>query len=131
MSIFRKYGYLWVTGLLFLVSITLQWLTHDGSTAEFVNAVMENWQSEFLQLVWQVGGLMLLYAWGSSQSRDEQEKNDNMLKAILKDVRELRNELISLRRMRREPDQFQPVGEPKPPSPKPPAEPARRKGRKP
>ena len=112
MSVWKKYGYLWVTGLFFLISITGQWMTHSGSTADFLNAIFENWQSEFLQLIWQVGGLMMLYAWGSSQSKEEVRKQENKLDAILKDVRALKDELVSLRRMRREPEQFTRLGSP-------------------
>lgn len=112
MSILKKYGYLWVTGLFFLVSITLQWLTHDGPTSEFVNAVMENWQSEFLQLMWQVGGLMLLYAWGSSQSREETEKQDALIEDIHKKVTHLCDELRDMKGQRQEPDQFKPLATP-------------------
>jgi hypothetical protein len=42
---------------------------------------MENWQSEFLQLIWQVAGLSFLWYVGSPQSREEhdrqEEKNTN------------------------------------------------------
>jgi hypothetical protein len=111
MSVLKKYGYLWVTGLFFLVSITLQWLTHDGTTAGFVNAVMENWQSEFLQLIWQVGGLMFLYAWGSQQSRDEQERLDAKLEAIHEEIRDMRLQ----QNPAGEPSQFRPLASaPKP-----------------
>lgn len=103
---FKRYSYLWVTGFLFVLSITAQWVTHSGTTADFVNAVAENWQSEFLQLIWQVGGLMFLYAWGSSQSPEEVEKQERKLNDILREIRELKGELVSLRRMRNEPEQF-------------------------
>jgi hypothetical protein len=33
---------------------------------EFLSSTLENWQSEFLQLVWQAAGLSFLYYSGSS-----------------------------------------------------------------
>jgi len=35
----------------FVLSLLGQWLTHDEGPAKFWNAVFENWQSEFLQLL--------------------------------------------------------------------------------
>ena len=75
----RKYGYIWITLILFLISFMIQYLTHDKSTTEFINAVMENWQSEFLQLIWQVLGLKFLLCWGSPQSKEGDERINNKL----------------------------------------------------
>ena len=47
---------------------------------------LENWQSEFLQLMWQVGGLALLLYVGSPQSREGDERKEAKLDAILKAV---------------------------------------------
>jgi hypothetical protein len=44
----------------------------------------ENWQSEFLQLIWQVGGLTYLWYIGSPQSKEEEERNQEMLQWIMK-----------------------------------------------
>ena len=46
----------------------------------------ENWQSEFLQLLWQVIGLTVLLYVGSPQSRDSEERTEEMLKAVLHKV---------------------------------------------
>lgn len=35
---------------------------------------LENWQSEFLQLVWQVAGLTYLLYVGSPQSKEEDDR---------------------------------------------------------
>ena len=35
---------------------------------------MENWQSKFLQLIWQVTGLSILWYLGSPQSKKEKKK---------------------------------------------------------
>lgn len=47
---------------------------------------LENWQSEFLQLMWQVGGLTYLWYVGSPQSKEEEERNTEMLQWIIKKV---------------------------------------------
>lgn len=50
---------------------------------------LENWQSEFLQLIWQVAGLAYLFHLGSPQSKEgddrKEEKLDLILKAVAKD----------------------------------------------
>ena len=101
-----KYGYLWVTAALFLGSLVGHWIFawhayvaeqlqfgHTPQAAEYFMQTMrdtlENWQSEFLQLIWQVTGLALLYHVGSPQSKDGndrlEEKVDLILKAVAKD----------------------------------------------
>jgi hypothetical protein len=76
MSVWRRYGYAWVTLALFLLSLTSHWVfgwfayvdeqqAHDAPVEvssylnEMARDTLENWQSEFLQLLWQVGGLAL------------------------------------------------------------------------
>lgn len=44
---------------------------------------LENWQSEFLQLVWQVAGLALLLHVGSPQSKEGDDRMEAKLDAIL------------------------------------------------
>jgi hypothetical protein len=44
----------------------------------------ENWQSEFLQLLWQVVGLTLLLHVGSLQSKDSEDRSEAKLDAILR-----------------------------------------------
>ncbi len=46
----------------------------------------ENWQSEFLQLIWQVAGLSLLLHVGSPQSREEDDRLEEKIDAILRAV---------------------------------------------
>jgi hypothetical protein len=52
---------------------------------------LENWQSEFLQLMWQVAGLAWLYHVGSPQSKEGndrlEEKVDLILHALDDDAR--------------------------------------------
>jgi uncharacterized protein YmfQ (DUF2313 family) len=45
---------------------------------------MENWQSEFLQLVWQVAGLSLLWYVGSPQSKKEHDRLEEKIDFIIK-----------------------------------------------
>jgi hypothetical protein len=47
---------------------------------------MENWQSEFLQLMWQVGGLAFLLYVGSPQSKESEQRLERKLDAILQRV---------------------------------------------
>lgn len=47
---------------------------------------MENWQSEFLQLMWQVGGLSFLLYIGSPQSKESEQRLEKKLDAILQKV---------------------------------------------
>jgi hypothetical protein len=104
--VWSKYGYFWVTLVLFIVSLTGHWVfgwyafvseqAAHGQTAdvsgfliEAMRDTLENWQSEFLQLIWQVAGLALLYHVGSPQSKDGndrlEEKIDLILRAVDKD----------------------------------------------
>jgi hypothetical protein len=100
-----KYGYFWVTLALFAGSLLGHWvfawhafvaeqLQHQQSPEirDFViqtaRDTLENWQSEFLQLIWQVSGLALLYHIGSPQSKEGsdrlEEKVDLILEAVSK-----------------------------------------------
>ena len=102
-NIWNKYGFAWVTGGFFLISIVghwgFGWLAYldeqqalgqpvevSGYAIEMARDTFENWQSEFLQLVWQVMGLALLLYVGSPQSKEEEDRNDAKLDAILKAV---------------------------------------------
>lgn len=97
----NKRGYLWVTLGLFIISISLHWTfawfayvqdeTEHNQPIQFSNYfnqtfrdTMENWQSEFLQLMWQVGGLAVLWYVGSPQSKEGDERKEEKLDAILK-----------------------------------------------
>ncbi len=51
--------------------------------AQYLAATFENWQSEFLQLCWQAAGLALFYHWGSSQSRESDDRVEAKLDALL------------------------------------------------
>jgi hypothetical protein len=53
---------------------------------EMSRDTLENWQSEFLQLIWQVVGLTWLLYVGSPQSKEEDDRLENKLDAILRQV---------------------------------------------
>jgi hypothetical protein len=52
---------------------------------EFWQSTFENWQSEFLQLIWQAAGLALLLFWGSSQSRESDDRLEAKVDALLRE----------------------------------------------
>lgn len=98
----RAYSFALVTGALFLFSWLGQFLfqmmvasneasQHGQSFAwgeflpQFLASTFENWQSEFLQLIWQAAGLALFYYWGSSQSRESDERIEAKLDALLRE----------------------------------------------
>jgi hypothetical protein len=100
-SLWRAYAFAWVTGGLFLSSLAGHWLfgwlayvdeqmAHgqpivvSGYTIQMLRDTLENWQSEFLQLLWQVGGLALFLYVGSPQSREGDERKEAKLDAILR-----------------------------------------------
>jgi hypothetical protein len=100
-----RYSYLWVTLVLFLFSLighwTFGWHTYvaeqeehneevevAGYMNEMLETTFENWQSEFFQLMWQVGGLAFLFYVGSPQSKEgddrKEEKLDLIIEAVVK-----------------------------------------------
>jgi hypothetical protein len=52
---------------------------------QFFSSTFENWQSEFLQLIWQAVGLAFLLFWGSSQSKESDERIEAKLDALLQE----------------------------------------------
>ena len=89
-----KYSYAWLTLAFFLISLLLHWwfgwksfveqAQEHGQVAEFapyldemLRDTFENWQSEFLQLLWQVVGLAYFLYIGSPSSKE----NDDRLEA--------------------------------------------------
>jgi len=55
-----------------------------GFIIEMSRDTLENWQSEFLQLLWQVGGLAALLYIGSPQSKEGDERKEEKIDAILR-----------------------------------------------
>jgi hypothetical protein len=98
-----RYGFLWVTLVLFVASFAGHWtfgwyafvneqLQHGQSPEwrdfliEASRDTLENWQSEFLQLMWQVAGLAMLYHIGSPQSKEGNDRLEEKVDLILKAV---------------------------------------------
>ncbi len=103
MSLLRKYGFAWVTIGFLVFSIFGHWLfgwfafaqeqqAHSQPVeagtyvVEMLRDTFENWQSEFLQLLWQVAGLTMLLYVGSPQSKEAEDRTEEMLKEILRKV---------------------------------------------
>ncbi|MDQ8731397.1 DUF6766 family protein [Bradyrhizobium sp. LHD-71] len=99
-GLFHRYGFAWVTGGFFIISLIGHWLfgwfayvneQHSlgqapdigGYMVEMTRDTLENWQSEFLQLLWQVAGLALLLHVGSPQSKEGDDRMEAKLDAIL------------------------------------------------
>lgn len=103
MGRFQKYSYAWLTIGFFLVSIMGHWyfgwvayvreqveFHHSISVSDYIvqaaRDTFENWQSEFLQLLWQVCGLAYFLYVGSPQSKEGDERHEAKLDAILRAV---------------------------------------------
>jgi hypothetical protein len=98
----KAYSFGIVTAILFLLSWGGQFLAqivterneaqqHGESFSwadfwpQFLSSTFENWQSEFLQLVWQAVGLALLFLWGSSQSKESDERLEAKIDRLLEE----------------------------------------------
>ena len=99
----KNYGYLWITVAFFVFSLSGHWLFGWFSYAneqmahqqpielgdyvvQMTRDTLENWQSEFLQLIWQVAGLAYFLYVGSSQSKEGDDRKEAKLDAILRAV---------------------------------------------
>lgn len=97
----KKYAYGWLTALFFLVSIAGHWVFgwfayvdeaiqhgQQASVSEFAVQIardtFENWQSEFLQLIWQVVGLAYFLYVGSPASKENDDRLEAKVDALLK-----------------------------------------------
>ena len=97
----KKYGYIYITGLLFIVSVVLHWVfawsaykneqqekgqqpNQKEYVIETMRDTMENWQSEFLQLIWQVAGLAFLYFIASPQSKEGDERKEDKIDYLIR-----------------------------------------------
>ena len=100
-SIWRKYAYGWLTLLFFAVSLALHWffgwrafedeaLQHGqtpelpGYLDEMLRDTFENWQSEFLQLIWQVVGLAYFLYVSSPSSKENDDRLEAKIDALLR-----------------------------------------------
>jgi hypothetical protein len=110
-SLVRDYALGWVLLALFLAAWGAQWYVgwmdfvaearqqgevahvwgQDGYIWRFLSATMENWQSEFLQLLTFVVLTSFLIFRRSHESKDSDEELKRMVEELAADVRELRN----------------------------------------
>ena len=60
-----------------------QLIQFDGYFNETLRDTMENWQSEFLQLMWQVAGLSILWYIGSSQSKEADDRLEEKIDLLI------------------------------------------------
>ena len=96
----RRYAYGWITLAFFLGSLLLHWYfgwnafveeqsshgqTPDASAYlnEMLRDTFENWQSEFLQLLWQVVGLAYFLYLGSPTSHENDDRLEAKVDALL------------------------------------------------
>jgi hypothetical protein len=97
----KRYGYAWITLAFFLVSIVLHWLfgwqayvddamqhgqspDTSGYVVEMLRDTFENWQSEFLQLLWQVVGLAYFLYVGSPSSKENDDRTEAKIDALIR-----------------------------------------------
>jgi hypothetical protein len=102
-SIWKRYSYAWVTLGFFLITLVGHWLfgwfaylneqaAHNQPvqvsdyTVEMLRDTLENWQSEFLQLLWQVGGLAFLLYVGSPQSKEGDDRMEAKIDELLRRI---------------------------------------------
>lgn len=105
LGVLGKYAYAWITLAFFLVSLLLHWYfgwesfrdeAREHGTQPELSAYLvemgrdtfENWQSEFLQLLWQVVGLAYFLYLGSPSSKE----NDDRLEAKIDELLRLNGE---------------------------------------
>ena len=97
----KKYAYGWLTVIFFLVSIVGHWIfgwfayvdeqAAHGQAAQWSPYLLEmgrdtfeNWQSEFLQLIWQVVGLAYFLYVGSPASKENDDRTEAKLDALIR-----------------------------------------------
>jgi hypothetical protein len=97
----RKYGYAWITIAFFVISIVGHWIfgwyafaddaAQHGQAPEWNSYLVEmgrdtfeNWQSEFLQLLWQVVGLAYFLYAGSPASKENDDRAEAKLDALIR-----------------------------------------------
>jgi hypothetical protein len=97
----KKYAYAWITVAFFVVSLALHWLfgwyafaneaAEHGSQPQFAEYLVEmgrdtfeNWQSEFLQLLWQVVGLAYFLYVGSPASKENDDRMEAKVDALIR-----------------------------------------------
>ena len=99
----KKYAYAWITLGFFLISFVLHWYfgwkafvdeaaqhSQTPQLSEYLvqmsRDTFENWQSEFLQLLWQVVGLAYFLYVGSPSSKENDDRMEVKIDALLRAV---------------------------------------------
>jgi len=99
-TIIKGYAYAWITLVFFLGSLVLHWwfgwrafmdeAVQHGQSPQFsqfaiqaARDMFENWQSEFLQLLWQVVGLAYFLYLGSPSSHENDDRLEAKVDALL------------------------------------------------
>lgn len=97
----QRYAYGWITLAFFIISIFGHWIfgwfayaddaVQHGSAPTLVPFIMqmgretfENWQSEFLQLLWQVGGLAYFLYAGSPASKENDDRMEAKIDMLIR-----------------------------------------------
>jgi hypothetical protein len=110
-SIWTRYGFAWITSALFIITLSGHWIFGwyayvdeqralqqpievGGYTVQMMRDTFENWQSEFLQLLWQVAGLAILLHVGSPQSKEGDDRREAKVDAILLAVEPVKGEKL-------------------------------------
>jgi hypothetical protein len=105
MNILKRFGFLWITLVLFLTSLAGHWtfgwwtyvedarahnqpVTASAYALQMLRDTFENWQSEFLQLMWQVAGLAFLLHVGSPQSKENGERLEAKIDFLMEQTEE-------------------------------------------
>ena len=99
----KRYAYGWITLAFFLISIAGHWIfgwyayadeaaqhgqmpQADAYMIEMGRDTLENWQSEFLQLIWQVVGLAYFLYVGSPASKENGDRMEVKMDELMKMV---------------------------------------------
>ena len=97
----KKYAYAWITIAFFLISIIGHWVCgwyafvdeaaehakqpqFSAYLVEMGRDTFENWQSEFLQLLWQVVGLAYFLYVGSPASKENDDRMEAKIDELLR-----------------------------------------------
>ncbi|MES2903215.1 MAG: DUF6766 family protein [Pseudomonadota bacterium] len=100
---FKRYAYAWITLGFFAVTLVLHWhfgwrafvdtAAQHGETAQWsafaieaLRDTFENWQSEFLQLLWQVVGLAYFLYLGSPASKENDDRMEAKVDMLMRMV---------------------------------------------
>jgi hypothetical protein len=97
----KRYGYAWITVAFFVISFGLHWMfgwyAYIGEAAQqgqppdvteylfqMARDTFENWQSEFLQLLWQVVGLAYFLYVGSPSSKENDDRMEAKIDELIR-----------------------------------------------